>query len=145
MRQKTKLLFVASIILNVLLLGFLLGQSPRRFDRGALREQRMEQSIKDLPAASQTRLRERFQQLRAAAEPLFVQLRQAQDDTARLIGAEPFDEAALERQEAATSELRVNITKKLSQTLKNAIKDLTPEERRRLAEILRRPQPAAQS
>jgi len=50
MSQKTKLAFIASLVVNVLLLGFLVGQSPRRFDRGALREQRMEQAIKDLPA-----------------------------------------------------------------------------------------------
>ena len=65
MSQKTKLAFIASIVLNVLLVGVLLGQSPRRFDPGSMREQRMEQAIKDLPAASQTRLRERFKQLRA--------------------------------------------------------------------------------
>ena len=32
MSQKTKLAFIASIVLNVLLVGVLLGQSPRRFD-----------------------------------------------------------------------------------------------------------------
>ena len=141
MRQKTKLAFIASIVLNVLLVGVLLGQSPRRFDRGAMRQQRMEQVIKDLPEASQTRLRERFQKLRSAADPLFAQMRQAQDETARLLGAEPFDEAAFDRQETKINELRADMTKKLSQVVKSAIKDLTPEERRRFAELLRRPPP----
>lgn len=146
MNRTVKLAFLASIILNVLLIGVLLGQSPRRFDRGAIRQQRMEQAIKDLPEASQTRLRERFQQLRAAADPLFAQMRQAQDETASLLGAEPFDEAAFDRQEAKLNELRAEMTKKLSQVVKNAIKDLTPEERRRFAELLRRPpSPPAQS
>jgi Spy/CpxP family protein refolding chaperone len=91
-------------------------------------------------------LRERFQQLRAAADPLFAQMRQAQDETAALLGAEPFDEAAFDRQEAKLNELRAEMTKKLSQVVKNAIKDLTPEERRRFAELLRRPpSPPAQS
>ena len=63
MNRATKMTFVGSIILNVLLLGFVLGQSPRRFDRNAMRQQRIEQVIKDLPEASQQRLRERFQQL----------------------------------------------------------------------------------
>ena len=65
---------------------------------GALREQRLEQVLKDLPAASQTRLRDKFQQLRAAADPLFGQMRQVQDESARLLGVEPFDEAAYDRQ-----------------------------------------------
>lgn len=141
MSQKTKLAFIASIVLNVLLVGVLVGQSPRRFDRNALRQQRMEQVIKDLPEASQARLRERFQQLRAAADPLFAQMREAQDETARLIGADLFDEAAFDRQEAKINALRADMTKKLSQVVKNAIKDLTPEERRRFAELLRRPPP----
>jgi Spy/CpxP family protein refolding chaperone len=73
-------------------------------------------------------------------------MRQAQDETASLLGAEPFDEAAFDRQEAKLNELRAEMTKKLSQVVKNAIKDLTPEERRRFAELLRRPpSPPAQS
>jgi uncharacterized membrane protein len=145
MSRKTKLAFLASIVLNVLLIGVLLGQTPRRFDRGALREQRMEQALKDLPQASQTRVRERFQQLRATAEPLFAELRQAQDETARLLGAEVFDESAFDRQESKINELRADMTKKLSHVVKNAIKDLTPEERQRFAELLRRPPPPAKS
>jgi uncharacterized membrane protein len=141
MNRKTKLAFIASIVLNVLLLGVLLGQSPHRFDHAARRQQRMEQVIKDLPEASQARLRERFQQLRAAAEPLFAQMRQAQDEARNLLGAEPFDETAFDRQEAKISEFRAEVTKKLSQVLKNAIKGLTPEERRHFAELLRRPPP----
>jgi uncharacterized membrane protein len=145
MSQKTKLAFIASIILNVLLLGVLLGQSPRRFDRSAMREQRMEQAIKDMPEASKTRLREKFQQLRAAAEPLFKEMRQVQDESVQLLGAEPFDEAAFDGQQAKMNELRANVTKKLSEVVKNTVKDLSPEERRRFADLLRRPSPAAQT
>lgn len=145
MNRAAKMAFVASIILNVLLLGFVLGQSPRRFDRSAIRQQRMEQVIKDLPEASQQRLRERFQQLRGTADPLFEQMRKAQDEAVQLLGAESFDEAALDRQEAKINELRAQMSKKLSQSVKSALKDLTPEERRRFAQMLRRPPPPGQS
>jgi uncharacterized membrane protein len=130
----------------LLLLGFLIGQSPRRLDRGAMREQLMEQKLKDLPEASQVRLRQRFKELRTTAEPLFDRLRDAQDETARLVGAEPFDIAAFERLEAKISQLRAEITKSLFQAVRNAVKDLSVEERRRFAEILRRPtRPPSQS
>ena len=145
MNRLAKMTFVGSIILNVLLLGFVLGQSPRRFDRSAIRQQRMEQVIKDLPEASQQRLRERFQQLRGTADPLFEQMRKAQDEAVQLLGAESFDEAALDRQEAKINELRAQMSKKLSQSVKSALKDLTPEERRRFAQMLRRPPPPGQS
>ena len=145
MNRAAKMTFVGSIILNVLLVGFVVGQSPRRFDRSAMRQQRMEQVIKDLPEASQQRLRERFQQLRGTAEPLFEQMRKAQDDALQLLGAESFDEAALDRQEAKIQELRAEMSKKLSQSVKLAIKDLGPEERRRFAQMLRRPPSPSQS
>src|SRR5262245_27556412 len=141
MSQKAKFVYIASIVFNVLLVGVLVGQSPRRFDRSAMREQRLEQAIKDLPPASQSRVREKYRELRAAAEPFFSELRQAQDDAVRLLGAEPFDEAAFDRQGAKTNELRSDMSKKLTQVVKNAVKDMTPEERRRFADLLRRPPP----
>jgi uncharacterized membrane protein len=144
MNRAAKMTFVGSIILNVLLLGFVLGQSPRRFDRNAMRQQRIEQVIKDLPEASQQRLRERFQQLRSTADPLFEQMRKAQDEAVQVLGAESFDEAALDRQEAKINELRTEMSKQLSQSVKLAIKDLGPEERRRFAQMLRRPPPPSQ-
>ena len=144
MNRAAKMAFVGSIILNVLLLGFVLGQSPRRFDRNAMRQQRMEQVIKDLPEASQQRLRERLQQLRATADPFFEQMRKAQDEAIQVLGAESFDEAALDRQEAKINELRAKMSKQLSQSVKLAIKDLSPEERRRFAQMLRRSPPPSQ-
>ena len=144
MNRATKMTFVSSIILNVLLLGFVLGQSPRRFDRNAMRQQRIEQVIKDLPEASQQRLRERFQQLRGTADPFFEQMRKAQDEAIQVLGGESFDEAALDRQEAKINELRAKMSKQLSQSVKLAIKDLSPEERRRFAQMLRRPPPPSQ-
>jgi uncharacterized membrane protein len=144
MNRATKMTFVGSIILNVLLLGFVLGQSPRRFDRNAMRQQRIEQVIRDLPEASQQRLRERFQQLRVTADPFFEQMRKAQDEAIQVLGGESFDEAALDRQEAKINELRAKMSKQLSQSVKLAIKDLSPEERRRFAQMLRRPPPPSQ-
>jgi uncharacterized membrane protein len=142
MNRTVKLAFVASITLNVLLIGVLLGQSPRRFDRGAAREQRTEQAVKDLPEASQARLRERLKQLRSAAEPLIEEMRKHQDEAVRLIGNDPFDEAAYDRQVTKIAELRLNMTKNLSQAVKSASQDLSPLERQRFSAMLRRPPPA---
>ena len=79
MNRTARISFVISIILNVLMLGVILGQSPRRFAPGAMRQQRFDQVLKNLPEAEQNRLRERLQKLRAAADPLFGQIRQAED------------------------------------------------------------------
>ena len=139
MNRNARIAFVASIIVNVLLIGVILGQTPHRFDRGAVRQERMEIALKDLPEPAQIRLRERYQQLLAAAAPLFEQIRQAQDDAVRLLGKEPFDEPAYDDQVNKINDLRQAMTKKLSQVVKAAIKDLSADERRRFAELLRRP------
>jgi uncharacterized membrane protein len=141
MNRKLKFAFIASLIVNVLLIGVLLGQSPRRFDRGTMRQQRMDQALKDLPEAAQTRLREKFQQLRAAADPLFAQLRKNEEDAVQLLGNEPFDESAYDRQVSKITDMRVELTKKLSQVVKDASKDLSADERARFARLLRRPPP----
>jgi uncharacterized membrane protein len=141
MNRNIKFAFIASLILNVLLIGVLLGQSPSRFDRGTMRQQRTDQALKDLPEAAQTRLREKIQQLHAAAEPLFEQIRKNEEQAVQLLGKEPFDETAYDRQVSKITEMRVEITKKLSQVAKDASKDLSADERARFAQLLRRPPP----
>lgn len=145
MNRTARITFVASIILNVLLIGVLLGQTSRRFDRGAMRQQRLDQALKDLPEAEQNRLRERFQKLRTAADPLFDQIRKAEDEAVQLLGKENFDEAAYDRQVSKINELRQNMTQRLSQMIKDLTKDLSASERRRFADLLRRPQPPPNS
>jgi len=141
MNRNIKFAFIASLILNVLLIGVLLGQSPRRFGGGAMRQQRMDQALKDLPEAAQTRLREKFQQLRAAANPLFEEIRKNEEEAVQLLGKEPFDESAYDRQVSKITEMRAEMTKKLSQVVKDASKDLSADERARFAQLLRRPPP----
>lgn len=140
MNRTARIAFVASIILNVLLIGVLLGQASRRFDRGAMRQQRLDQGLKGLPEAEQNRLRERFQKLRTAADPWFGQIRQAEDEAVQLLGKENFDEAAFDRQVSKINDLRQNMTRQLSQRVKELTKGLSASERRHFADLFRRPQ-----
>lgn len=141
MNRTARTVFVISIILNVLMLGVILGQSPRHFTLSPMRQQRLEQALKNLPEAEQNRLRERFQKLRAAADPLFGQIRQAEDQAVDLLGRETFDEAAYDRQVSKINEMRQNMTKQLAQVVKDETKDLSAAERRHFADLLRRPTP----
>ena len=96
MNTTVKLTFVASLVLNVLLVGVLLGRLPREVGFG--RQQRIERALKDLPEPTQTRFREKFQQMRAGSEPLRKQIVVAREEAIRVLGADPFDEAAYDRQ-----------------------------------------------
>ena len=139
MSKKLKIAFLASLFLNVVLIGVFLGQSPRHFDRGARREQRLDQALEGLPAEAQARLREKMAAIRSAAQPLFERIRTAQDEAARALAAEPFDEAAYNRKIVEINRLRTESTDHLAKVAKEAVISLPADERRRFAEMLRRP------
>lgn len=141
MTKTVKLVFLASLVLNLLLLGVVLGRMPSALEGGSPREQRMEQALKNLPQPAQTRIREKFAQIRAAADPLREQMDRERAEALRLLSAEPFDEAAYDRQVSKIGELRLEMFRRLSQSVKQTVKELKPEERRMFADVLRRPPP----
>ena len=145
MTKTVKLAFLGSLVLNVLLIGVLLGQMPRGLEATPpTRQQRMEESLKKLPEPAQSRFREKFSQIRAAGDPLRQQIDQARAETLRLLSVDPFDEAAYDREVNRIEELRREMFKRMAQNLKKTAKEFSPEERRMLAEVLRRPAPSPQ-
>src|SRR5215510_705725 len=140
MSKTVRLVFLASLVLNVLLVGVLLGRLPSEVV-GFGRQQRLEQTLKDLPEPTQTRFREKFKLMRAASDPQRDQIRVAREETLRILSADPFDEAAYDRHVSQIDDLQLQMFKKIGQTVKEIAKELSPEERRLFAKILRRPPP----
>ena len=135
MSQKLKWIILSSILLNVLLVGIFFGQLPYRFDRDNYRKQVIEQAVKKLPESAQASFRQKLEQMRAAADPIRDQIRQARDDTVTVIINDPFDEAAFDRQVKKINDLRLQ----MAEILKKAAKELPPDQRRALGETLKRP------
>jgi uncharacterized membrane protein len=123
MNQKLKWIVLASILLNALLVGILFGQLPRRMDRDVYRQQIMEQAVKKLPESTRDPFRQKLADMRAAAEPI------------RSVTTEPFDESAFDRQVKKINDLRVQ----MANILKEAAKNLPPDQRRALGETMKRP------
>lgn len=142
MTRTIKLVFLASLILNLLLLGVILGRVPGAFEGASPREQRMEQALKKLPEPAQSRLREKFAGIRAAGDPLRQEMDAARTEALRLLSAEPFDEAAYDRQVSKIEELRAETFKRMGAIIKQTAKQLSSEERRMFADVLRRPPPS---
>jgi uncharacterized membrane protein len=144
MTKAVKLAFLGSLVLNLLLLGVILGGVPRGMEATqSSRQQRMEESLKKVPEPAQSRFRESFAQIRASADPLRRQVDEARAETLRLLSTEPFDEAAYDRQVNRIQELRAEMFKQMGHEFKRTAKELSPEERRMLADLLRRPAPAS--
>ncbi|HET8564290.1 MAG TPA: periplasmic heavy metal sensor [Candidatus Binatia bacterium] len=139
MSRKLKLAFLASIIVNVLLIGVILGHFPRSFDRGSSRQQRMEKALKGLPEPAQSQLREKMERMRADGEPMRDQIRQAHDEAIRILTTEPFDKAAFDRQVDKITELRVQMSKTMARNFKEFARELPSDQRHVLAEMLQPP------
>jgi uncharacterized membrane protein len=142
MTKALKLAFLASLVLNLLLLGVILGQVPRGLEATPpTRQSRMEEALKKVPEPTQSRFREKFAQIRAVNDPLRQQIDEARAETLRLLAAERFDETAYDRQVSKIEELRGEMFKRMGQDFKQTAKEFSPEERRMLADVLRRPPP----
>ena len=133
MNKAFKLVLLASLILNVLLVGMIVGQLPQRFDRGASRQQRMENFIKSLPESVQGRFRNKLKDNVQTRD----QVRAARDDAIRALAADPFDESVYDRRVHEVNKLRVQMTNRIAAEVKEIARDLPLEQRRALAKALK--------
>ena len=141
MNTKLKSAFIVSIILNVLLLGIFFGTLSPGFGRESSRRERLTAEIEKLPEPARSRFRDKMAQLRAADDPLREQMRQARNQAMDLLVAEPLDEAAYDKQLIQISQLRGQISKRVSDDLKELVRGLPPEQRAAVGEVLKRPAP----
>ena len=142
MNAKLKFAFLASLLVNVFLLGVLLGELPRRFDEGVSREERMEKAIEKLPEPLRARFRGKLERMREGSEQLRDQIQEAREEALRILIAEPFDGTAYDRQVSKIHELYGQRAKRMAELVKEVAKDLPPEQRQLLAEVLKRPPPS---
>lgn len=136
MNKKLKGAFLVSLLINILLVGVLLGKLPHRFEQGSSYQERMEKTLKELPEPVQARFREK---MRENGEPMREQIRAAREEAIRLLTTEPFDESAYDRQVNMINDLRVQRSKRMAGIVKEIAKDLPLEQRKVLAGMLRRP------
>src|SRR5262249_42305217 len=135
MNHKVKWVILASILLNVLLVGILFGQLPHRFDRDAYYQNMLDQAVKKVPQSEQAGFRKKLDQMRAQAKPIRNQIRKARDETIILVSNETFDEVAFDLQVKKINDLRVQ----MAGIMKQAAKELPADQRRALGEALKRP------
>ncbi|HEY3302775.1 MAG TPA: periplasmic heavy metal sensor [Candidatus Binatia bacterium] len=139
MNKTLKLVFLISIVLNVLLVGVLLGELPNRFDRRPLPQERIAAAAKQLPESERPRFESKMEQMRKEVQPLRDQLQEARQETLRVFAAEPFDESAFDRQVSKVAQLRVQLFMRMAESMKAIAKELPAEQRQALARAFERP------
>jgi uncharacterized membrane protein len=139
MNRKARIAFLVSIIANVLLLGVVLGALPQRFERRVPFQERLKADAEKLQEPARTRFLEGMENARKEIEPLREQMRQVREETLHVLASESFDEGAYDRQVEKIQKLRLELAKRMSNSIKQVAKNLTPEQRKELAKILHRP------
>jgi uncharacterized membrane protein len=137
MSKALRLVLLASLVLNVVLVGAFLGRLTGEESRSL--RQRTEAELKKLAEPAQSRIREQFQKIRAAGDPPRKKLDEARAEALRIFAAEPFDEVAYDRQIQKIDDLRAEMFNRIDQAVKQTASELSPAERRLFADLLRRP------
>jgi uncharacterized membrane protein len=139
MNKALRLALVASITLNVLFIGVLLGELPHRFDGRLSPRERMEAAVDGLAEPARSRVRSRMKQMHKEIDPIRNQIEKARDETLGIFAADSFDETAYDRHVSKIDELRLQMGKRLATNMKEIAKELPAEQRKILAKAFARP------
>jgi uncharacterized membrane protein len=142
MNTKIKSAFIASLVLNVLLLGIFFGTLSPGFGRESSRRERLTAEIEKLPEPARSRFRDKMAQIRSADDPLREQMRQRRNQAIELLVAEPFDQAAYDAQLVKINQLRGQMSKRVAEDLKQLVRELPPDQRAAVGDVLKRPSPS---
>jgi uncharacterized membrane protein len=135
MNRGLKLVFVVSLLLNLLLAGIVLGQAGHHMMKGDSFEQR----IAALPETDQKHLRETLRLIEQGVWDMRSRMDTHRQKAAALLVAEPFDAAAYKSEVNALAQSRNDMAKRLGDTIASRAAEASPAERALLAEKMRRP------
>lgn len=145
MNRGLKLLLVFSVLLNLLLVGLVVGHVMRQYDRDLFTSVYRIGKIGLLDQETHQKLDAQLQKAREDNKPLQQQLVDARQKAVVLLSQEPFDRAALEAHIAGTEHIRAAIRARLTAFLLDAAESLPAPNRTILVDILNLPTPPSQS
>jgi uncharacterized membrane protein len=137
MKSKLRLVFLASIILNLLLAGVIFGRLPQQLSESSPQRGRFRAEVEKLPEPARSRFLEKIDEFRKSG--LRDEIREARAETIRLLSADPFDEQAYARQVRKMNELRAKVSDRMADNVREVVRDLPLDQRHAVAELLKRP------
>jgi uncharacterized membrane protein len=139
MSKTVKILILSSLVLNILLVGFIIGNvSHRLFREDSLRRRPPEIAVK-LPPEKEKLFLETMEKVKTENRAIRRQIREARQRIFSILTAPQFDEASYQTEADKLQELRGLMMKGLSNATKGLAKQLNQDERKALVEYLRRP------
>lgn len=138
MSKTIKVVMIISLVLNILLIGFIIGNvSHRFFINNSIRQKPQEFSV-NLPPDKKELFFNTMQKVRAENRVVKKQLREARRKIFSILTSPQFDEDSYTSEVEKLHLLRGLMMKRFSNATKELAKQLNQEERRALAEHLKR-------
>jgi uncharacterized membrane protein len=138
MSKKLKILLFISIILNVLLIGVMIGHISTRFLVKKHFKGHFPEISRELPAEKQEMLADAMMKLHRQSSGTKRKIHRVRKEIVEILTAPEFDEQLYDKKVAELHNLHGEMAMGLSEVTKKLAVKFTPSERRVLAEILRR-------
>jgi uncharacterized membrane protein len=137
MSKKVKILVVASVVLNVLLAGVIIGHVAQMNRWSAFRNDRA--LAAKLPPEKYNRFTEVMGGARAECKQIRRQIRETRKLTLGILMAPKFDEPSFQREVEKLRELRGQVSDRMAGATLQLAREFDPEERKLLGRYLERP------
>jgi uncharacterized membrane protein len=141
MTRTIKILIGSSLLLNVLLIGVVIGNLSSRLFREDFPRRRLPEFTVKLPPEKEKLFLEMMEKVHLKNREFLNQIDETRERVLSILSAPEFDEAAYQAATTEVEELRGVMMQRFSGATKDLAKQLNPEERKALAEYLRQPPP----
>jgi len=138
MSRNIKIVLTASIILNVLFLGILIGLFSDDFKKHKNMRSQMHSSIDKLPKEKAKLVKKTMRSLHKETKKTRKQVRKTRKNINNIISAPEFDESAYDAEIKNLQELQAEIMKKFGKVTKELALQLEQDERKVIAELLKK-------
>jgi uncharacterized membrane protein len=141
MGKTMKILISSSLLLNVLLIGVVIGSISNRLFKEDFPKRRPPELTKRLPPDKETLFMEVMAKVDSENREVHRQIEKAREKVLSVLSAPEFDEAAFQAETTKLDELHGLIMQRFAKATNELAKQMNQEERKGLAEIFRRPPP----
>jgi len=138
MSKRLKIILFISIIINVLLIGVVIGHFSTRFLVKKHFKDHFPEISTELPAEKQEMLMDAMIKLHKESRGIKRKIRRVRKEIVKVLTASEFDEQLYDKKVEELHNLHGQMAKSLSEVTKKLAVKFTPSERRVLAEIIKR-------
>lgn len=142
-RLRIKHLLFISLVINLFLVGIMAGHAikppfPGKFRHGHMQWRMNPDALtKNLPADKAEMIEEKFDELREENKSVFKKMRKARKDIISTLTADDFDKDDYQEKVDELNEIRNEMIENFSDTIIDIASELSPEERKTLAENMK--------